>query len=80
MPDWPDHRDEFTWVTSRGELTERRPDLAQAGRALIYQFGVGFAFLGTTRSDGGPPLHPICPRVYDGLAVGSYAWPECGRP
>jgi hypothetical protein len=32
-----------TW----GGLREVRPDLAEAGRARFYQFGVGLAFLAT---------------------------------
>lgn len=46
-----------TW----GELSIVRGDLADAGRALLYQHGVGLAFLATVRSDGGPRLHPMCP-------------------
>ncbi len=41
-------------------LAAERPDLAEAGRALLYQFGVGLAFLGTIRKDGGPRVHPVC--------------------
>ncbi len=53
-----------TW----GELRRDRPDLAEAGQALLYQFGVGLGFLGTVRPDGGPRLHPMCPIVHgDGL-------------
>ena len=37
------------------------PDLAQPGRALLNQFGVGLAFLATVRRDGAPRLHPVCP-------------------
>jgi hypothetical protein len=44
-----------------------RPDLADAGRELFYQYGVGLAFLGTVRPDGGPRLHPFCPVLDDGL-------------
>jgi hypothetical protein len=44
-----------------GELKSHRADLAEAGRSLLYQYGVGLAFLGTVRPDGGPRLHPICP-------------------
>jgi hypothetical protein len=43
-----------------------RPDLAEAGRRLFYQFGVGLAFLATVRLDGGPRLHPMCPVIVDG--------------
>ena len=48
---------ELSW----GELIERRADLAEAGRALLYQFSVGLAFLSTVRRDGGPRVHPVCP-------------------
>lgn len=50
-----------TW----GELRSRRPDLAEAGQGLLYQFGVGLAFLGTVRRDGGPRVHPVCPLLTD---------------
>jgi hypothetical protein len=43
------------------EFAALRPDLAVPGRALLYQFGVGLAFLATTRPDGGPRVHPMCP-------------------
>jgi hypothetical protein len=48
-------------VTTWRELTEERPDLAAAGEELLYQFGVGLAFLATIRPDTGPRLHPMCP-------------------
>src|SRR5205814_1633557 len=44
--------------TSWGELP---PELAEAGRALLYQVGVGLGFLSTVRRDGGPRVHPMCP-------------------
>src|SRR6266851_903224 len=47
------------------EFAAERPDLAEAGKGLLYQFGVGLAFLGTVRPDGGPRLHPICPVLVD---------------
>ena len=37
------------------------PDLAETGRSLLNQFGVGLAFLATVRTDGAPRLHPVCP-------------------
>jgi hypothetical protein len=44
------------------------PDLAEAGRALIYQFGLGLGYLATVRPDGGQRLHPFCPILCgDGL-------------
>lgn len=47
------------------ELSAARPDLTDAGRELLYEFGVGLAFLATVRRDGGPRLHPICPLIHD---------------
>ena len=41
------------------------PDLAEVGRALLNQFGVGLAFLATVRPDGAPRLHPVCPVLSD---------------
>jgi hypothetical protein len=46
-----------------------RPDLALAGRELLYQFGVGLAFLSTVRPDGGPRLHPFCPLIIESRLV-----------
>ena len=43
------------------EFASAEPDLADVGRALLFQFGVGLAFLATIRPDGGPRLHPVCP-------------------
>ena len=51
------------------EFADRRPDLAEAGHALLYQFGLGLAFLATIRRDGGPRLHPVCPLIHDGRLV-----------
>lgn len=52
----------LTWP----ELGTAVPDLTEAGRSLLYQFGgVGLAFLGTVRPDGGPRVHPICPVLTD---------------
>jgi hypothetical protein len=55
----------FTW----SDFRQTRPDLAQAGRELLYQVGVGLAFLATVRPDGGPRLHPFCPLVTDDALV-----------
>lgn len=53
-----------TWRAFAAE----RPDLADAGRGLLYQFGVGLAFMATTRADGAPRVHPMCPLLTeDGL-------------
>jgi hypothetical protein len=56
---------EVSW----GEFAATRPDLAGPGQDLLYQFGLGLAFLSTVRPDGGPRLHPICPLVVGGGLV-----------
>ncbi|MEX0753653.1 MAG: pyridoxamine 5'-phosphate oxidase [Actinomycetota bacterium] len=48
-----------------GSFKAARPDLADAGAALLYQYGVGLAFLATVRADGGPRVHPMCPVIHD---------------
>lgn len=48
------------------DFSEREPALAAAGEQLLYQFGVGLAFLATIRPNGGPRLHPMCPILHDG--------------
>ncbi len=53
-------------AVSWGELAAARPDLAEAGRSLLYQHGVGLAYLATVRPDGAPRLHPMCPLLYEG--------------
>jgi hypothetical protein len=55
-----------TWgvAVTWDEFQQSRPDLAQAGRALLYQFGVGLAFLATVGRDGGPRVHPMCPLIH----------------
>jgi hypothetical protein len=52
-------------VLSWGDFRRARPDLADAGRGLLYQFGVGLAFLATVRKDGGPRVHPVCPLIVE---------------
>ena len=56
---------------SWGDVERLRPDAAAQAAELLYAFGVGLAFLGTVRPDGGPRLHPICPLLCDG---GLYAF------
>ena len=54
----------LTWAQFR----DARSDLAEAGRTLFYQHGLGLAYLVTIRPDGGPRLHRISPIVHgDGL-------------
>jgi hypothetical protein len=43
------------------EFEAAAPEIAAAGKRLLYQRGVGLAFLATLRKDGAPRLHPICP-------------------
>src|SRR5262245_49118593 len=52
-------------VVSWGELQSTRPELAEGGRALLYQVGVGLAFLGTVARDGRPRVNPVCPLLTD---------------
>src|ERR1700733_13717081 len=52
-----------TWM----EFENDAPDIAAAGRQMLYQRGVGLAFLATLRKDGAPRLHPICPTIVDGV-------------
>src|SRR4029079_14326117 len=51
------------------EFDEQQPELAAAGRGLLYQHGVGLAFLATIRGDGRPRRHPVCPRFGSGRCV-----------
>ena len=57
-------------MASWGELRRARPDLSEAGGSLLYQHGVGLAFLATVRPSGGPRLHPVCPLVADDAMYG----------
>jgi hypothetical protein len=52
------------------DMAAQAPELAEAGRALLYNYGLGLGFLGTVRADGGPRVHPVCPVLAnDGLYV-----------
>lgn len=53
-------------MASWDEFAASRPHLAEPGRRLLYQHGVGLAFLATVRLDGGPRLHPMCPLLAGG--------------
>jgi hypothetical protein len=48
-------------VLSWSEFADVRPGLAREVAAMFYAHGLGLGFLATTRSDGGPRVHPICP-------------------
>jgi hypothetical protein len=47
------------------EFRAAQPELAKLGRDMYYQWGLGLAFLGTTRKDGAPRVHPVCPVITD---------------
>jgi len=51
-----------TW----SEFEQATPEMAEAGRKLLYQFTVPLGYLATVRKDGGPRVHPICPIVTEG--------------
>jgi hypothetical protein len=58
--------DGLRWV----DFEQQAPEVAAAGRALIYHFGPGLGYLATVRRDGAPRLHPVCPVLAnDGLYV-----------
>ncbi len=48
-----------TWA----DLVAAEPQIAERGRELIYQYGVGLGFLATVGPDAMPRLHPVCPIV-----------------
>jgi len=49
----------ITWP----EFRHRQPEMAAEGTALLYDVGVGLGYLATTRPDGAPRVHPMCPIV-----------------
>ena len=53
-------------MASWADFENASPEMAEAGTKLLYQYGVGLAFLATVRKDGAPRLHPICPTVVNG--------------
>ncbi len=63
----PGSLDVISWM----DFKAQQPELARQGAGLLYHYGVGLAFLGTVRADGGPRLHPMCPLLTD---TGLYAF------
>ncbi len=53
-------------MASWSELGVVAPRLAARSQELLYQFGVGLAFLGTVDTSGAPRVHPLCPVICDG--------------
>jgi hypothetical protein len=64
----------LTW----DEFSKANPELAEAGRGLICQFGVALGFLGTTRADGAPRVHPIAPQ-FAGEGLYAFITPSLKR-
>lgn len=48
------------------DFATQAPEIAEAGRALLQQFGPGLAYLATIRPDGGPRIHPVCVNLVGG--------------
>jgi len=48
------------------ELEAEAPELAAAGRHLLYQLGEGWALLATVAGDAAPRIHPVNVGVVDG--------------
>ena len=51
-----------TWAA----FAEAAPELAAAGRELLFHPGVGFGYLATVRSDGSPQVHPVLALIAGG--------------
>ena len=64
-------------MASWADLRREQPELASAGRSLLYQHGVGLAFLATVGADGAPRVNPMCPILADGDV---YAFRDNGGP
>jgi hypothetical protein len=52
------------------DLEREAPEIANPGRAMLYQHGPGLAYLATIRRDGGLRVHPFCPVVTAGGIYG----------
>jgi hypothetical protein len=52
-------------VVRWGEFAAQEARLAEVGRRMLQQFGVGLGYLATIRPDGGPRLHPFCPILHE---------------
>jgi hypothetical protein len=53
-------------VATWSDFSAASPRLAGRAHELLYQFGVGLAFLGTVDASGAPRVHPLCPIICDG--------------
>jgi hypothetical protein len=52
--------------SSWDDFSGASPHLATDVRALLEQYGRGFGYLATVRSDGGPRVHPVSPVIAQG--------------
>jgi hypothetical protein len=63
-------------VISWRDFKAQQPDPARQGADLLYHYGVGLAFLGTVRANGGRRLHLMCPLLTEtGLYAFIVPWP-----
>ena len=51
-------------MASWDEFERAQPAMAAVGRRLLEQHQL--AYLGTTRKDGSPRVHPVCPLIAEG--------------
>lgn len=45
-------------------MRQAATEIEAAGRALLYQHGVGLGYLATVGIDGSPRVHPMCPLLH----------------
>ena len=62
-------------MASWADMRLDEPALAAAGEALLYQHGVGLAYLATVSAVGSPRLHPMCP-LLNGRGVFAFIIPS----
>ena len=53
-------------MASWGAFEAAQPEMAAAGRRLLWVPGIGFGYLATVRPDGGPRIHPVNLVIADG--------------
>lgn len=53
-------------MTSWAAFAAAEPEMAERGRALLYQRGDGEGFLATVAADGVPRIHPLNVGIVDG--------------
>lgn len=54
------------------DLEREAPEIAEGGRRLIYQYGIGLGYLATVAPDGTPRIHPFCPILEGGGLYGFF--------